>query len=206
MHNLSIIAILAPDPVQRAGITAMLDVLEGLSTRPFQPTEHKDFSVVVTNNASKEELAGLQLSHSMSAAPALIIADERLDIDVRAAAEAGVVAALHTREATQELILTAIKDALDGSRTTVGERLEALTGQVQRIHSLGAEPKLQLEISEREILVLRYLADGYDTTQLAKIMFLSERSVKYTLWRLMQRFSLRNRTHAVAFAIRSGIM
>ncbi|WP_256069858.1 MULTISPECIES: LuxR C-terminal-related transcriptional regulator [unclassified Streptomyces] len=34
----------------------------------------------------------------------------------------------------------------------------------------------------------------------------SERTVKYILYGLMKRFSLRNRAHAVSYAIRAGII
>jgi DNA-binding NarL/FixJ family response regulator len=52
--------------------------------------------------------------------------------------------------------------------------------------------------------VLRHLAEGSNTADITKKMHISERTVKYILWNIMQRVGLRNRVHAVAFAIRAG--
>jgi len=59
-------------------------------------------------------------------------------------------------------------------------------------------------LSDREIDVLRLLADGQDTAQIAARLRYSERTIKKILQDLTTRLQLRNRTHAVSYALRIG--
>ena len=54
--------------------------------------------------------------------------------------------------------------------------------------------------------MLRLLAEGMDTAEVGRQLFLSERTVKNAVHDVMSRLNLRNRTHAVAYAIRQGLI
>jgi DNA-binding NarL/FixJ family response regulator len=54
--------------------------------------------------------------------------------------------------------------------------------------------------------VLRLVADGLDTTEVAGRLCYSERTVKNVLHDVTTRLRLRNRTHAVAYALRHGLI
>ncbi len=58
----------------------------------------------------------------------------------------------------------------------------------------------------REAAVLRLLADGSSTRDIAHRLSYSERTVKAVIQDITQRFGLRNRSHAVAFALRNGLI
>jgi DNA-binding NarL/FixJ family response regulator len=60
--------------------------------------------------------------------------------------------------------------------------------------------------TDREVDVLRLLADGFDTAAVAHELAYSERTVKNVLQDVTRRHNLRNRTHAVAFALRQGLI
>ncbi|GAB4071383.1 hypothetical protein GCM10028777_39410 [Angustibacter speluncae] len=60
--------------------------------------------------------------------------------------------------------------------------------------------------SERELAVLRLLAQGLSTREVAKALCYSERTIKNVLYELTTRNGLRNRTHAVAVAVRAGVV
>jgi DNA-binding NarL/FixJ family response regulator len=60
--------------------------------------------------------------------------------------------------------------------------------------------------SERERDVLRLLADGYDTEEIAAELTYSVGTVKNVLHGLMTRYDLQSRAHAVAFALRSAVI
>lgn len=59
-------------------------------------------------------------------------------------------------------------------------------------------------LTQREQGVLTLLADGLSTREVAMRMSYSERTIKKILQDLSDRLHLRNRTHAVAYALRSG--
>ena len=53
---------------------------------------------------------------------------------------------------------------------------------------------------------LRLVADGKDTQEIARELSYSERTVKNVLHDVTSRLQLKNRTHAVAYALRQGLI
>ncbi|WRZ89773.1 helix-turn-helix transcriptional regulator [Streptomyces sp. NBC_01007] len=54
--------------------------------------------------------------------------------------------------------------------------------------------------------ILRRAADGDETGEIADRLGYSERTIKRDLHELMKRLGLRNRAHAVAYALRAGYL
>lgn len=63
-----------------------------------------------------------------------------------------------------------------------------------------------LRLSSREVEVLRLVADGYDTSEIAEHLAYSESTIKGVLAKLMARLDARNRCHAVAIVVREGLI
>ena len=61
-------------------------------------------------------------------------------------------------------------------------------------------------LSTREAEVLRLVADGFDTTDIAQQLAYSESTIKGILAKLMARMDARNRCHAIAIAVRGGLI
>jgi DNA-binding NarL/FixJ family response regulator len=61
-------------------------------------------------------------------------------------------------------------------------------------------------LSARERRVLRLLAEGYRTSEIAIELAYSERTIKHSITSLTSRMKVRNRTQAVAFAVREGLI
>ncbi|MGI8312930.1 response regulator transcription factor [Saccharopolyspora hattusasensis] len=61
-------------------------------------------------------------------------------------------------------------------------------------------------LASREVDVLRLVAEGFDLKEIAQKLAYSERTIKNILYQVIKRHGLRNRAHAVSFAIRVGII
>lgn len=61
-------------------------------------------------------------------------------------------------------------------------------------------------LTERERRVLQLIANGYANVDIAKALECSPHTVKNIIYDLMGRLQLRNRTHAAAFAVRTGLV
>ncbi len=68
---------------------------------------------------------------------------------------------------------------------------------------LPAQPTMDL--SRREIEVLRWMADGMSNQQIADGLFLSHRTVSHHVSSILGKLELSSRTAAVAYAIRNGL-
>lgn len=70
----------------------------------------------------------------------------------------------------------------------------------------GVSTLTDKRLSARESEVLRLVADGYDTTDIAEQLAYSESTIKGVLAKIMTRLEARNRCHAVAIVVREGLI
>ncbi|WP_044170721.1 response regulator transcription factor [Flectobacillus major] len=68
-------------------------------------------------------------------------------------------------------------------------------------------PKLfvPIDLSERELEVLKFICEGMTTTQIAEVLFLSARTVEGHRNRIMEKTGTKNVAGMVAWAVRNGI-
>jgi DNA-binding NarL/FixJ family response regulator len=64
----------------------------------------------------------------------------------------------------------------------------------------------RLALTERELQVLRGMADGKSNAEIGRELFVSEDTVKTHARRLFRKLSARDRAHAVAAAFRAGLV
>jgi DNA-binding NarL/FixJ family response regulator len=70
----------------------------------------------------------------------------------------------------------------------------------------GVSTLTERQLAARETEVLRLVADGYDTTDIAEQLAYSESTIKGVLAKIMTRLEARNRCHAVAIVVREGLI
>jgi DNA-binding NarL/FixJ family response regulator len=61
-------------------------------------------------------------------------------------------------------------------------------------------------LSARDVKVLRLLSDGCSTAEIADELAYSESTIKNIIHDLVRQLDARNRAHAVAMAIRAGVI
>jgi DNA-binding NarL/FixJ family response regulator len=125
-----------------------------------------------------------------------------------AAIEAGACGVVARAEATPERLVTAVTQAAGMGGVLSPKLLGRLLEQVNRLQNQVLTPKgLRFTgLSDREAAVLRMIAQGMEVREIAQQLSYSERTIKNTLHDVVSRFQLRNRTHAVAFAMREGMI
>ncbi len=130
------------------------------------------------------------------------------DAGLMKAVEAGVSGVLRRRETTPEQLEAAVVAAAQGAGMMAPDLLRRLMVQTSRLqrHILAPHGFGPSGISDRELDVLRLLADGFGTAEIANKLAYSERTIKSIIHGLTSRLNLRNRLHAVAYAMRAGLI
>ncbi|MEU8223965.1 response regulator transcription factor [Kribbella sp. NPDC048915] len=118
------------------------------------------------------------------------------------AVELGVSGVLRRTEATADRIVRLVQAAAEEDDSLPSDLLGRLLGQTSRT----ARGDAVATLSDRETQVLRLVADGKDTQEIARELSYSERTVKNVLHDITSRLNLRNRSHAVAYALREGLI
>lgn len=138
----------------------------------------------------------------------MVIATVIDDAGLMIAAEAGVAGLLRRRDASPEALVHALERIAAGEGEVPGDLLARLMRQLGRLQRQVLTPRglTFTGLTPREAEILRLVADGHDTAEIARILCYSQRTVKSVLHDLTTRFQLRNRSHAVAYALREGLI
>jgi DNA-binding NarL/FixJ family response regulator len=128
------------------------------------------------------------------------------DDDVMDAVMAGACGYLLKDSSIQELIV-GIRAAAAGesliSPQIAAKLLRRLRAQSS---SEDAAETIRAELSDREIEVLKLIANGKDNAQIARELFISPKTVKNHISNILMKLQIENRIQAAVYAVRSGIV
>src|ERR671937_911908 len=107
-----------------------------------------------------------------------------------------------------------IQELMQGIRAAaVGESLISPTiaaKVLRRVRSSSSQPEIErtirAELSEREIEVLKLIANGKDNAEIAGELHISPKTVKNHISNILMKLQIENRIQAAVYAVRSGIV
>jgi DNA-binding NarL/FixJ family response regulator len=176
------------DPVVEEGVAAQLRRAATVEVLGEELLDRATVAVVAIDRPDDESLRVVRALHRGEGPAVVLVVGECDEHGVLEAVTAGICGLLRRSEATTDV-------------------LGRLLGQVARLHGGGAGgATLPPGPDERELSVLRLLADGLDTRQIADELAYSERTIKGVIQELTRRLGVRNRSHAVAYAVRQGLI
>lgn len=122
--------------------------------------------------------------------------------------ECGVAAVLRRSEADQDRLVHLITAMANGEGVLPGDLLGKLLDHVSSLQRTVLDPRgLTLStLTTREADMLKLVSEGFDTVEIAEKTSYSERTVKNVLHEVATRLQLRNRAHAVGYAMRHGLI
>ncbi|PKW17994.1 helix-turn-helix transcriptional regulator [Saccharopolyspora spinosa] len=198
------VGVQAEDPITLAGLTSFLKTRAELFVVP-NPAE-ADVIVFAADRVNAKILADMRHSAQQWSMPRVLVTNELNPADVLGAVESRVVAVLPRTAATGSRLINSVIAAAKGGGMMPPNLLGELLKQVDYLQREVLTPKgLNASgLTSREVDVLRLMADGLDTAEIAQHLCYSERTVKNVVYGVTNRLNLRNRPHAVAYAMRVG--
>lgn len=134
----------------------------------------------------------------------LTISDE--DTDVMDAILAGACGYLLKDASVQDLV-AGIRAAARGE-SLISPHIAAKV--LQRVRATSAQPEIaetiRSELSDREIEVLKLIANGKDNALIAAELHISPKTVKNHISNILMKLQIDNRIQAAVYAVRSGIV
>jgi DNA-binding NarL/FixJ family response regulator len=164
-------------------------------------------SLIVSDRVCERTLRSMRTLREQQGRLVLVVGDLD-DGDLVAAAEVGVVGVVRRNEATPERLVRVIRAASIGEAAVPPDLLGRLLDQVGQLQRQVLSPRgLRFSgLTDREVAVLRRVAEGMSTAEIAADLSYSQRTIKNVLHDVCTRLQLRNRSHAVAYALRQGLI
>jgi DNA-binding NarL/FixJ family response regulator len=196
----------ARDPISQAGVVAQLRMQPEIKIVETAP--QSAVAVMITDVVDESTTRELRSLRKDGHPRLMLVATTIDDAALVAAAEAGVAGLLRRSDASADTMVRTIVKVASGDGEVPADLLGRLMEQVGRLQRQVLAPRglTFTGLTPRETEVLRLVADGLDTSEIASRMCYSERTVKNVLHDLTTRLQLKNRTHAVAYAVREGLI
>jgi DNA-binding NarL/FixJ family response regulator len=198
----------ADDPILQAGVVSQLRVRPEIDIVAAADLGRAVVAVAVADSLDGETLRVLQTLKRSDIEYTVLVTSAIDDTTVVSAAEVGVSGLLRRADAIPDVLVRTIQQVANGDGVLPSDLLGTLLGQVGRLQRQLLSPQglTFAGLTDRETAVLRLVADGHDTNEIAQQLCYSQRTVKNVLHDVTSRLQLRNRSHAVAYAVRAGLI
>ncbi|WP_240138160.1 helix-turn-helix transcriptional regulator [Streptomyces sp. MUM 178J] len=205
------IAILASDPVTGEGAASCLSRQRGLTVLPQQEHARADVVLMLTVDVTDETMLLMAAVAARSVNPGMgivLVTGSMCEAQAVRAVGFGLRSVIWRQDAGFDGITKAIRGVADGCGVLPASIQGWLINHIGAVHRdvlapMGLTPS---GLEAREVEVVRLLAEGLATTEIAQKLNYSERTIKNIISGMINRLGLRNRVHAVAFALRSGTL
>lgn len=199
----------ADDPISQAGLEQLMRGRPEVHVVATGQIDDAVVAVVATDTideAAIRTIGGIQ----RDGCPRVVVVAGHLDeAGMLAATEVGTLGMLRRRDASSEELMRVVGRVAVGDACVPHDLVGQLLGAVRRLVRGGTALSASStpgHLAPRERDVLRLLADGQDTQEIAATLNYSERTVKGVIHEITTRLQLRNRSHAVAFALRNDLI
>jgi DNA-binding NarL/FixJ family response regulator len=175
---------------------------------PTERYSEADVLVLETERLTAAVLTTLRRWSADTAAPAIVLIGHITDVELLAATRYAVMAILPRNAITADQLVRSVQTVAQGGGVMPPRLVGELVRQIDKLQRRMLAPVglNAAGMTQREVDVLRLMADGLDTHEIASKIYCSERTIKNDLRGLAQRLQLRSRSHAVAYALRVGVI
>jgi DNA-binding NarL/FixJ family response regulator len=159
---------------------------------------------VVVMDVSMPVLDGVEATRRIHAAspdlPIVVLTMHGEESQRREAIEAGATGFL-TKDVSMQDVVATVMQAAGGDVALSPELASTILHELRTPDTKSSSP-----LTPREEEVLQLIADGLSTTEVAKHLFISGKTVKNHLASIYEKLDARDRTQAVLAAVRIGII
>ena len=166
--------------------------------------EHKPDVLVIELDVANERRALSDLRNALEVHPELrvIVVSERADLERIEALFAEGASAYCTKAAAPDDFAAAIRQSFHRSVYLAGVTHGAAAGG----NGTWNGRERQTELTRRELEILTLVAEGHSNSQLARMLWVTEQTVKFHLSNIYRKLDVANRTEASRWAQLNGLL
>jgi DNA-binding NarL/FixJ family response regulator len=208
-----VVLVVDPHSIFRLGIATCLESLPLIGAVVAVATvaeamgspELPDADLAIVDSAAPDVQTFVSEVRSAYGTPSLVSGAGWTGDQIAAIVDAGAVGVLAKESLTPATLEANVSAALHGAAVLPRELMARVVGHAEG--PLDAPPDaVASQLSVREQQVLRLIADGHATRDVAAQLCYSERTIKNVLHDVATKLGARSRSHAVAHAVRAGLI
>ncbi|AJP05885.1 LuxR family transcriptional regulator [Streptomyces cyaneogriseus subsp. noncyanogenus] len=202
------VAVRAADEILRVGVVQQLRPCPEVELLDGADAERAQATLVVVDSVDDDVAALLHRLRRNTATRTGLVVGSLGSGSLQRVLECGVAAVLRRGEADQDRLLHLVLAMANGEGVLPGDLLGKLLTHVGSLQRSTPDTRgLSLStLTTREAEMLRLVSEGLDTAEIARKTSYSERTVKNVLHEIITRLNLRNRAHAVGYALRNDLI
>ena len=205
------VAVMAGDPLTGEGAVAHLRARPEVRVLGAERQHEAEVVLIMVDRIAEDTIKLMEQCADRSIngdARFVLVGDGVREHHLLRAVTCGLVSVIPRREADFGRVLRTILEVRQGRLEMPGVAIGWLVGQLRTIQQTVLEPNglTAAGLETREVDVLALLSEGLSTHDIAQRLNYSERTVKNIIHGLLTRLNLRNRAHAVAYAVRAGAL
>ncbi len=196
----------------RKGIRAVLEIVpdiemvgeaeNGIQAVQLDRELHPD---VILMDLMMPEMDGIacirQIKDQRSAARILVLTNFAGEEMIFPAIKAGAMG-YHLKDSSPETLIEAIRQVNQGVASLHPSIAKKLLEELQHVDK---QPLADEPLTQREVEVLRLIAQGYENKEMAEKLVISEATVRTHVSNILGKLHLASRTQAALYALREGI-
>jgi DNA-binding NarL/FixJ family response regulator len=210
------VVVIDPHPIYRGGLRASLAALDDVDSvvdlatvaEAWEDPALAAADVVLVDHGAADGVEFIRRLRARGGARVIVCASGADEARLLETVQAGAVGYLCKDSLTPEVLAAGVQAAASGAGVMAPELLGSLLRSLSRISEEVLEPRgLSLtRLSSREQKVLRLVAEGCPTREVARRLCYSERTIKNVIHDVVTKLNVRTRSQAVAHAVREGLI
>jgi DNA-binding NarL/FixJ family response regulator len=153
-------------------------------------------------------LAALERIKAVAPRSSVIMVTLYDDADYLMRAVASGAAGYVLKDSTREELIRAVRITVEGGAVIAPSLLPQL---LQRVSQMTAAPAVEAcvlvePLSDRELQVLRFVAEGKTNQEIADTLILSPTTIKTHVQNILHKLGVSDRTQAAVYAVRCGLI
>jgi DNA-binding NarL/FixJ family response regulator len=196
----------AKDAILRAGVASQLRRSPQVKLAEEYGFDAEGVAIVAADEIGEELIGAIRAIRRSCTSKVIVIANRLTRAEAEAAVEAGAWAFVRRSDARPDSLVSAVRGLAmaDEPPATVELALGNLVDQLEP--GLPVAPSRPRGLTDRDVEVLRLMADGHSTAGIARDLSYSESTIKNIIHAIVRELGARNRAHAVAMALRSQLI
>ncbi|MFI6097756.1 response regulator transcription factor [Lentzea sp. NPDC051213] len=201
------IAVEADDPLTQIGIVTVLASSGNCAVLGSDERAQAQVLVLATDRLTASTRAHMRRNAQTLGTPVVLIVTDLDEQDLLNAVECKVVSVIPRTAFTAAHLTQAVRVATSGGAAFPARLTGLMIRNLEEILRESTERQAgSIGLDQREIAVLRLIADGHELSAIAKELRYSVRTIRNVISGVLGRLNLRNRSQAVAYAARAGVI